>query len=137
MGNILEARCKCGYRNDRIAFGRNMFSPPNTCYAPAFNTVTNTLEVVNYGDFVSEKITYAQPVKWYRRLLGEKTQPPTVSYELTSSPYKFYNDPELQSDGSRTSREIRNYDFVMYERENYCPYCKQFTLDFNAYIYTD
>ncbi len=137
MGQILEAKCKCGYSHDEIFFGGVKSNYKTVCNVPGINIETGQLEVVNLYDHQRAIINKIKPQKWYKKLFGQKRPIDAPSNEIITATYKFYNNTELQSEVSINSNEIRSSNFVMYERDNYCPSCKQFFLNFRPMMFTD
>ena len=56
-------------------------------------------------------------------------------YEFENNPkYKFYSDDELKGDNEENNT-FDNFDLKLNTINNYCPKCKNFTLDFRITIY--
>ena len=55
--------------------------------------------------------------------------------EFENNPkYKFYSDKELKGD-NEGNNTMDNFDLKLNTINNYCPKCKNFTLDFRITIY--
>ncbi len=52
------------------------------------------------------------------------------------SAYLFYSDEKLK-DINNNSNTINDFDLKLSSKNNYCPNCKNFTLDFNLKLLTD
>jgi len=56
-------------------------------------------------------------------------------FEFEKNPkYKFYSDEELKGD-NEVNNTIDDFDLKLNTVNNYCPKCKNFTLDFRTTIY--
>ena len=63
MGQILEAKCKCGYNHDEIFFGGVKSNYKTVCNVPGINIETGQLEVVNLYDHQRAIINKPKPQK--------------------------------------------------------------------------
>ena len=50
--------------------------------------------------------------------------------------YKFYSDIELKGE-NKGEETIQCFDLFLNVRDNYCPQCKQYKLDFYVFMLTD
>ena len=48
--------------------------------------------------------------------------------------YIFYTDDELKGK-NEGNNFFRNFDLLLNQRDNFCPNCKNFSLDFQTYIF--
>lgn len=56
--------------------------------------------------------------------------------EKNNSNYKFYSNKELKGD-NKNCNTLDNFDLKLNTKNNYCPKCKKYSLDFNIIAYTD
>lgn len=56
--------------------------------------------------------------------------------EKNNPKYKFYSDKELKADNEEKNT-FRNFNLLLNSVNNYCPECKNFSLDFRVKFYTD
>ena len=100
MGSILVAVCKKCGFEKEIFFGGGMLDFDNVCIIPAVNKKTGKFIIKNYLN----KSTYSDNII-------------------------FYNQPEMYS-GVIDEGAHQWCDVYLKRKDNYCPECKGFTLDF-------
>ena len=126
MGNILKPTCPCGTTFEKIHFGGVKSNFRTVCDVPAIEKASGAFTVVNYYDYEIRKVK----LPFYKRWFKKDALPSEI-------PYTFYNDKKVQGSGSDNGHTIQNFNFVMYEKNNFCPNCKAFSLDFKIIAYTD
>ena len=102
MGSILNAHCEnCGFKRNDISFGGGMRDMGTVCNVPAINKKTKRFVVKNYNEY---------------------------KFDIDSN-YVFYHEPEM-CNAKLKSGNIYWGDIHLSDKNNFCPKCKQFTLQF-------
>lgn len=101
MGYIIKSICRlCNYENT-FSFGGGRFNYQTHCPVPAINKKTGEFENINF--YEHEK----------------------------SSEYSFYHDKELKAPNvSDENNYFSIFDLKINNHDNYCPKCKNQSLDF-------
>ena len=126
MGNLLKAKCACGAEYNNIPFGGVKSNFKTVCLIPAIHKETGKLEVVNYYEHVPKTVKKNFLQRWFGK-----------SLQLPNPQYIFYNDQQLQTVEPEKYRNIGFGDVTLNNKQNFCPDCKCFTLDFEIVAYTD
>lgn len=100
MGQILTAKCRCGYTVKSLNFGAGMMNFEDSCSVPALDR--STMEIVS------------------RDLMKPGADAANLSY---------YTEPEM-NDGAAKESPYEHFDRFIQRSGNYCPKCHQFTLGF-------
>lgn len=63
MGEILKAKCKCGYETTELKFGAGMTDFEQSCYVPAIDNQTNRIIAIDIKKEIQDKtfLPYSQP----------------------------------------------------------------------------
>lgn len=101
MAEILKAECRiCNYENS-FRFGGGRFDYQTNCPVPAINKETGEFININFHEYKN------------------------------SSEYLFYHNEELKSKNNNDdSSYYRDFDLKINQEDNYCPKCKNQSLDF-------
>lgn len=92
------------------------------------NYETNT----KYGGGRYDYLTN-NPVPAYNKIT-EKLESINYKTEKDNPNYIFYTDDELKGK-NEGNNFFRNFDLLLNQRDNFCPNCKNFSLDFQTYIF--
>lgn len=110
---LLTAYCKnCHFKKLELRFGDTYVNKEVDNYfsMPALNTKTNTINSLNRYD---------------------------AKNLIINSPIKFYDEKDMYKGDISTSELYESHNFKLKKTENYCPNCKQFTLEFKDYVIYD
>ena len=88
----------------------------------------------NYGGNMMD-FTTNNPVPALHKISGKFKN---VNYfkEKDNAHYHYYFEDQLKGDNT-TGHTFQNFDLFLNKKNNYCPECKKFSLDFNLLAYTD
>lgn len=103
MGYVYSAECsQCGF-SSKFRFGSGMSNVKTMLSAPAIELETGKFVVLNFLEFKDNES------------------------------YVFYSDPSMQSNEDREAKKqtINWHSFVLNRKNNYCPRCKNFSLNFD------
>jgi len=108
MGMILEGRCKnCDFEKE-FSFGGNKRNYTKVCMLPAIDKETGEFVELNYYD-----------------------------YKDSVSKYIFYNDEKLKSNDLNSNNKFQNFNVEINQKDNFCPKCKTYGLNFFLTYLTD
>jgi hypothetical protein len=108
MGYILRGKCKsCGFEKE-FRFGGNKSNYKTVCMLPAIDNETGEFVELNYYD-----------------------------YKNSESKYLFYNDKKLKKNELESDFQFRSFEVIINERDNFCPKCKTYGLNFFLKYLTD
>ena len=101
MGMILTGRCKsCGFKTE-FSFGGDKKNCTTVCMLPAIDKETGEFVELNY-----------------------------YAFQNSESKYLFYNDEKLKTNDLESNYRFKNYDVEINQRDNFCPKCKTYGLNF-------
>ena len=108
MGKILTGECKnCNFKNE-FSFGGDKRNGTTVCMLPAIDKETGEFVELNYYDS-----------------------------QNSESKYLFYNNEKLQTNDLVSNHRFKNYDVEINQRDNFCPKCKTYGLNFFLRYLTD
>lgn len=94
--------------------------------------ICNYYKEVSYGGGKYDYQTKI-PVPCINKTTGEME---SVNYKIEKDNpnYLFYTQPELK--GNNKGKNIfQNFDLMLNETNNFCPNCKNYSLDFDLYLF--
>lgn len=104
MGSIIKSNCRvCNYLN-QFSFGGSRMNYLTNCSVPAIKKDTGEFVNINYYEHIG------------------------------SQEYLFYHDGQLKNphiDDNKYFNFFENADLKINKKDNYCPQCKNQTLDFD------
>ncbi len=105
---ILLGDCKsCDFEKE-FSFGGNRSNYKTVCMLPAVDKETGEFVELNYYD-----------------------------YQNSESKYLFYNDKKLKTNDLESNHKFKSFDVEINQRDNFCPKCKTFGLNFFLRYLTD
>jgi hypothetical protein len=108
MGMILTGRCKsCGFKTE-FSFGGDKKNCTTVCMLPAIDKETGEFVELNYYDF-----------------------------QNLESKYLFYNDEKLKTNDLESNFQFRSFEVLINQRDNFCPKCQTYGLNFFLKYLTD
>src|SRR5690606_35094873 len=107
MGSIIKSKCSVCDYQNEFRFGGGRFDFQTNCPVPAINKETGEFVNINFYEYKN------------------------------SSEYLFYHNEELKSQNSENVNQYQNFDLKINQKDNYCPECKNQTLDFYQVMFID
>lgn len=107
MGKILLAVCEKCSFDRQFGFGSGREDFGTVCYVPAINIKTGEFKSENYLD-----------------------------KKLLNGEYVFYNEPKMYN-GEKELSDHQLGDILLKAKNNFCPQCRNYSLEFKNYAIAD